>query len=188
MTKQDFIKRVIISSVIAAVAVLIIFGFCIAMFARYSVPNEDNTHVVSGTVTEVYYGVGVDSTIIEMSNGDSLTLVCPWFERELYASIGYDIDELAYLLEGNDIECLRMNELPWAVKIYIDDITINNIKLTEDEIFVARIAIVIIGLIALAFPIIGEFLYINSKYKCYKKAKKKQNRKLKRNSQKAENS
>ena len=188
MTKQDFIKRVIISSVIVVVAVLIIFGFCIAMFAQYSVPNEDNTHVVSGTVTEVYYGVGVDSTIIEMSNGDSLTLVCPWFERELYASIGYDIDELAYLLEGNNIECLRMNELPWVVKIYIDDITIDNIKLTEDEIFVTRIVIIIIGLIALAFPIIGEFLYINSKYKCYKKAKKKQNRKLKRNSQKAENS
>ena len=86
------------------------------------------------------------------------------------------------------IRLINLLEKPTTGKIYIDDITIDNIKLTEDEIFVTRIVIIIIGLIALAFPIIGEFLYINSKYKCYKKAKKKQNRKLKRNSQKAENS
>ena len=182
MTKRGFIKYIIISSILAVFVVAAIIVFCIAMFDQYSMPNEDNTSIINAMVTDVYYGVSASTseTVVEMSNGDSLTLVCPWFERSLYSAIGYDIDELADLLEGKNVKCLLMNRLPWAVKIYVDDIVIDNSKLTEDQIIVTRISIVVLGLIMLAFPITGEILYIKSIYRHYKKLEKKLRRKKKR--------
>ncbi len=180
LTKDVFRKHVLICSVLNVIAVAIIIGFCVIMFNRYSFPNEENTSEISGTVTEVYHGVPKGEFGVAMSNGDSLRLVYPWGIRNLYSTLGYDIAQLSDLLEGKNIECIRMNTLPWAVKIYVDDIVIDNSKLTSDAIFVTRIGIVIIGLMMLAFLIGGDILYLKLKYRCFEKAEKKRMRKIRR--------
>ena len=182
MTKKNFIRRIIISSVLTAIAIALIITFCVLMFAKYSYPSEENTSMASDTVADVYYAVGVDVVIVEMSNGDQLQLVYPNFSGELYSAIGYDLDELCELLEGEEIEYRRMDHLPWIVEIYVDDIVINNTELTNKQIIVSRIAIVIIGLIMLAFPICGDVAYIKKQYRCYKKSEKKRARKARRSS------
>ncbi len=150
------------------------------MFNRYSFPNEENTSVISGTVTEVYHSVPKGDVVVAMSKGDSLRLVYPWGIRDLYSTLGYDIIQLSDLLEGKNIDCVGMNTLPWAVKIYVDDIIIDNSKLTSDEIFVTRVGIVIMGLIMLVFLIGGDILYLEQKYKRFVKAEKKRMRKINR--------
>ena len=184
MTKKDFIRRIIISSILTAIAIALIITFCILLFIQYTKPNEDNTSISSGTVADVYHGGKKKGVIVEMSNGDLLQLVYPNFSSELYSAIGYDLDELCELLEGEEIEYRRMDRLPWITEIYVDDISINNNELTNKQIVVSRIAIVIIGLIMLAFLICGDIAYIKSKYKQYKKAEKKRIRKSKRDLQK----
>lgn len=164
-------------------AIALIITFCVCLFIQYTKPNEDNTSTSSGTVADVYHG-GKKGVIVEMSSGDQLQLVYPNFSGELYSAIGYDLDELCELLEGEEIEYRRMNRLPWVTEIYVDDIVINNNELTNKQIIVSRIAIVIIGLIMLAFPICGDIAYTKSKYKQYKKAEKKRIRKSKRDLQK----
>ena len=151
------------------------------MFAKYSYPSEENTSIASDTVADVYYASGKNVVIIEMSNRDQFQLVCPNFQRELYSTIGYDLDELCELLEGEKIEYRRMSKLPWIVEIYINETVIDNNVLTFKQMTVTRIAIVIIGLIMLAFPIAGEVLYIKEKHKIYKKEEKKRARKARRN-------
>lgn len=180
MTKSEFKWRVIISSILTAIAIAIIIASCVYLFDVYSAPSEENTSLESGTVSDVYYVSPRDVVIIEMSNGDQFQLVNPYFPRELYSAIGYDLDELAELLEGEEIEYLRMSKSPWIVEIYIDEAVIDNNVLTAEQITVTRIAIVIIGLIVLAFPIVGDILYIEQKYKLYKKAEKKRKRKARR--------
>lgn len=180
MTEEVFRKHVIISSVLTVIAIAIIIGFCLFMFDRYSLPSEENTSITSGTVTDVYFASGAKDVMIEMSNGDLFQLVCPWLPRNLYTTIGYDLTQLSELLEGKDIEYRRMNKLPWVVEIYVDDIVIDNSKLTSEEMTVTRISIVILGIIMLAFPIGGDVLYLKAKYKCYAKAEKKRMRKLNR--------
>lgn len=178
MTKESFRKHIVISSVLTTIAIAIIIGFCVIMFVRYSLPSKDNTSIISGTVIEVYHGVPSGGVFVEMSNGEVLKFVYPWGIQNLYSIIGYDTTQLAALLEGKHVECLRMNRLPWAVEIYVDDIIINNSKLTAEQIIVTRISIVITGMIMLAFPIVGDVLYLKAKYKCYVKAEKKRTRKL----------
>ena len=180
MTKKNFIRRIIISSVLTAIAIALIITFCVLMFAKYSYPSEENTSMASDTVADVYYGKKV--VIVEMSNGDQFQLVYPNFAKELYATIGYDLDELCNLLKGKEIKYLRMDHLPWIVEIYVDDIVIDNNVLTAKQMFVARIAIIIIGLIMLAFPICGDVAYIKKQYRCYKKSEKKRARKARRSS------
>ena len=180
MTKKNFIRRIIISSVLTAIAIALIITFCVLMFVKYSYPSEENTSMASDTVADVYYAVGVDVVIVEMSNGDQLQLVYPNFSGELYSAIGYDLDELCELLEGEEIEYRRMDRLPWVTEIHVNDIVINNNELTNKQIIVSRIAIVIIGLIMLAFPICGDVAYIKKQYRCYKKSEKKRARKARR--------
>ena len=180
MTKKNFIRRIIISSVLTAIAIALIITFCVLMFVKYSYPSEENTSMASDTVADVYYAVGADVVIVEMSNGDQFQLVCPNFAKELYATIGYDLDELCQLLKGKEIRYLQMDHLPWIVEIYIDDIVIDNNVLTAKQMSVTRIAIIITGLIMLAFPISGDVVYVKSKYKQYKKAEKKRTRKARR--------
>lgn len=177
MTKDGFRKRLIISSALTVTAVAFIIGFCIIMFQRYSPPNENNTSMINGTVTEVYHGVPKGEVVVVMSNGDSLRLQYPWGIQNLYSTIGYDIAQLADLLEGNVIQCRRMNRVPWAVEIHIGDTIIDNSKLTSEQCIVTRVSIVVLGLIGLAFPISADVIYLRGKYKCYRKAEKKRARK-----------
>ena len=180
MTKNDFLRRIIISSVLTAIAIALIITFCVLMFVKYSYPSEENTSMASDTVADVYYAVGADVVIVEMSEGKKFQLVYPNFQSELYSTIGYDLDELCNLLIGKEIRYLRMDHLPWIVEIYVDDIVINNNELTNKQIDVTRICIVIIGLIMLAFPICGDVAYIKKQYRCYKKSEKKRARKARR--------
>ena len=182
MTKKNFIRRIIISSVLTAIAIALIITFCVCLFIQYTKPNGDNTSISGGSVADVYHGGKKKGVIIEMSNGDQLQLVYPNFSGELYSAIGYDLDELCELLEGEEIEYRRMDRLPWVTEIYVDDVVINNNELTNKQIVATRIAIVIIGIITLAFPISGDVAYIKSKYKQYKKAEKKRARKARRSS------
>ena len=182
MTKKDFILRIVISSILTAIAIALIITFCVLMFVIYSYPSEENTSIASDTVADVYYAVGANVVIVEMSNGDEFQLVCPNFPKELYATIGYDLDELCNLLKGKEIRYLRMDHLPWIVEIYVDDIVTDNNVLTAKQMFVTRIAIIIIGLILLACPICGDVAYIKKQYRYYKKSEKKRARKARRSS------
>ena len=182
MTKKNFIRRIIISSVLTAIAIALIITFCVLMFAKYSYPSEENTSMASDTVADVYYASGKKVVIVEMSNGDQFQLVYPNFAKELYATIGYDLDELCDLLKGKEIRYLRMDHLPWIVEIYVEDIVMNNTELTNKQIVATRICIVIIGLITLAFPICGDVAYTKKQYRCYKKSEKKRARKARRSS------
>ena len=180
MTKKVFRRHIIISSLLTVIAIALILIFCISMFNRYSKPSEKNTSIESGAVAEVYYAVGKNVVIVEMSNGDQFQLVYPNFARELFSTIGYDLDELDELLKDNEIEYRRMSELPWIVEIYVDGLTINNNELTEKQIVATRIGIVILGIIMLVFSISGDVIYLKNKYKQYKKAEKKRVRKERR--------
>jgi len=133
-------------------------------------------------VADVYHGGKNKGVIVEMSNGDQLQLVYPNFSGELYSAIGYDLDELCELLEGEEIEYRRMDHLPWIVEIYVYDIVIDNNILTVKQINATRIGIVILGVIMLAFPICGDVAYIKKQYRCYKKSEKKRARKARRSS------
>lgn len=187
MTKSEFKKHIIVSSLLTVVAIAVIISFCVIMFDKYSKPSEDNTSVSSGTVAEVYYARG-NRVIVEMSDGEQFQLVCPWLPKDLYNAIGYDLDQLAELLEGQKVEYRKMDKLPWVVEIYINDIVIDNNRMTSEEIDTAYVGIVIIGLIMLAFPVCGEVEYIKAKHKIYKKAEKKRVRSAKRKESKSQNS
>ena len=180
MTKSEFGRRVIISSILSVIAIAIIILFCVFMFDMYSYPSEENTSLESGTVADVYYVTGVKTVMVEMSDGERFQLEYPNFANELYSAIGYDLDGLGKLLNGREIEYRRMNRLPWIVEIYVDDVIVDNNELTNKEITATRVCIVIIGVIMLAFPIAAECAYLKSKYKQYKKAEKKRKRKAER--------
>ena len=177
MTKSEFKCRIIISSLLSIIAIVLILAFCCLLFIQYTKPNEKNTSVSSGTAIDVYHGGRHKGVIVEMSNGDQFQLVYPHFSGELYSTIGYDLEELCELLEGENIEYRRMNRLPWIVEIYVDDTVIDNNILTAKQIVVSRVTIIILGTIMLSFPIAGEVAYIKSKYRLYKKAGKKRARK-----------
>lgn len=173
MTEAVFRKHVIISIAAVVAAIGAITAFCAIMFDKYSVPSEENTSVASNTVEEVYYATGIESVIIEMSDGEKFQLVCPGFQQELYSTIGYNLTQLSELLEGKEIEYRRMNKLSWIVEIYIDGITVSNKELTSKQITLTRIGMIILSLIMLTFPIGGAIIYIEGKYKLYIKAEKK---------------
>ena len=177
MTKSNFRKHIIISSLLATVVIAGIIFFCITMFDKYSKPTEENTSIEIGTVTDVYYATGTKDIVLELSDGEQLHLVYPWRAKDLYKAIGYDLDQLVELLEGQTVKYRKMDKLPWVVEIHINDIVIDNNKMTCEEIDTTYVSIVIIGLIMLAFPVCGEVAYIKAKYKIYKKLKRNGSRK-----------
>ena len=188
MTKSEFRKHIIVSSLLTVVAIAVIISFCVIMFDTYSKPSEDNTSISSGTVVDVYYETGTKEVVVEMTTGEQFQLVCPWLPKNLYNAIGYDLDQLAELLKGQKVEYRKMDKLPWVVEIYINDIVIDNNKMTSEEIDTTYVGIVIIGLIMLAFPICGDVAYIKAKQKIYRKAEKKRVRSAKRKANKLQNS
>ena len=135
---------------------------------------------MSATVTDVYFTSPKHTAQIAISGGEPLVLVSPNGLRNLYSTIGYDVDQLAQLLEGKTIEYRRMNGLPWIVEINVGDTKIDNNKLTIQEIVLVRVGIVILGLLMLVISISCYVVYLKAKYKRYLKAKKKQERKEKR--------
>ena len=188
MTKSEFKKHIIVSSLLTVVAITVIISFCVIMFDKYSKPSEENTSISSGTVVDVYYASGTKEVVLEMSDGEQFLLVYPWLPKDLYNAIGYDLDQLAELLEGQKVEYRKMDNLPWVVEIYINDIVIDNNKMTSEEIDTTYVGIVIIGLIMLSFPICGDVAYIKAKQKIYRKAEKKRVRSAKRKANKLQNS
>ena len=181
MTKSDFRKHIIISFLLATIVIAGIIAFCVIMFDRYQKPNQENTSIEIGTVSDVFYASGKNVVIVEMSNEENYQLVCPWSPKDLYNSIGYDLDQLAELLEGQTVEYRKMDKLPWIVEIHINDVVIDNNEMTCEQMDTTYVGIVIVGLIMLAFPICGEIAYIKTKYKIYTKAEKKRIKKARRN-------
>lgn len=187
MTKSEFRKHIVFSSLLTAVAVVAILSFCVILFHMYPKPTEENTAISSGTVAHVYYSSNIKEVIVEMSDGEQLQLVCPWLPADLYDAIGYDLDQLARLLEGQEVEYRRMDKLPWVVEIYVHGVVIDNHQMTSAEIDSTYIGITVIGLMMLAFPICGEAVYIKTKYKLYKRAEKKRSGSDKRKEDRARN-
>ena len=183
MHKQTFRKQIVFSSILTAIAIVPIVVFCACMIKRYSPPNENNTSTMSDTVTEVYYTApGERVVVIALLDKEPLKLVSPYTLNNLYSTIGYDIDELANLLEGKDIEYRRMNDLPWAIEIYVGDTKIDNTKLTTQQMYFTRVGIVIVGLIMLAFAVCGDIVYLKSRHHTYQKAERKRIKRAKRDS------
>ena len=133
MTKSDFRKHIIISFLLATIVIAGIIAFCVIMFDRYQKPNQENTSIEIGTVSDVYYASGKNVVIVEMSNEENYQLVCPWSPKDLYNSIGYDLDQLAELLEGQTVEYRKMDKLPWIVEIHINDVVIDNNEMTCEQ-------------------------------------------------------
>lgn len=75
MPHKIFRRQLVVSSLLTVIAVVAIVVFCIAMFNKYTPPNENNTSLVAGTVTDVYYGAPRGGVTVVMSNGDSLRFV-----------------------------------------------------------------------------------------------------------------
>lgn len=94
MTKNNFRKHVVISSLLTVIAIVLILTFCVFLFIQYTKPNEKNTSISSGTVADVYHGGKKKGVIVEMSNGDQFQLVYPNFSSELYSAIGYALSVL----------------------------------------------------------------------------------------------
>ena len=62
---------------------------------------------------------------------------------------------------------------------------IQNTEFTTKQMETTWVGIVVVGLIGFALAISGDVVYLISKYKCYRKAIKKQERKAKRELRKA---
>ncbi len=79
-----------------------------------------------------------------------------------------------------------MMKSPWVIEINVGEVIINNQGLIEKMIVEARIGTVVLGLIVLPWPVYGNVLYLKGKYKLYKKAQKKQEKKLRNQHRKTE--
>ena len=177
MTKQTWHKRLVISSLITLMIILGIVCFLFLMFQRYSYPDEHNTSLVTGTVGEVYFTVPKDDVVIELTNGECLQLVYPSMKSQLFSAIGYNIDELAVLLEGKQIQYHRMNDLPWIVQINADGVIIDNHDLTVQQITVSRSGIMIVGLIVFVLSVSSEAVYLKTQYDRFRNAERKRHKK-----------
>ena len=187
MTKVSFLRHAIISITVTVllIAFAIVF-FSVFTYYKYPMPNEENTTVKSGTVKEVYYMVGRDTVGVELSDGNVLIFVYPFFAREFYSHIGYNLDELCDLLEGKSIEYRQMNTTDWVLEIYVDDAVIDNVKLTEEQLIATWVGAVIISILMLALIICFEYLYLHPKYKSYRQYERKRLKKVMRELQTAQ--
>lgn len=184
MTKQTWHKCLAISAVITLMIILGIVCFLFLMFQRYSYPDEHNTSLVTGTVGEVYFTVPKDEVVIELTNGECLQLVYPSMKSQLFSAIGYNIEELASLLEGKQIQYRRMDDLPWIVQTNVDGTIIDNHELTAQQISVSRSGLVIIGLTVFALAMSSEATYLKTQYDRYRNAERKRLKKARREGRK----
>ena len=187
MTKSEFRKHIIGASWIALVSMVGITLFSVYMFDMYSFPTMENTSVASGTISEVYVRGGKNPTVIvETSDGEQLALVCPYFLKDLYKDIGYNLDQLVELLEGKNIEYRIMDKLSWVLEIYVDDVVIDNNNLTRDEIITTLVGIVILAILMIVILVCIEIAYLQPKYKLYQQYERKRLKRVMRELQKAQ--
>ena len=187
MTKSEFRKHIVVASLIALVSMVVITLFSVYMFDMYSFPTMENTSVASGTISEVYVGGGKKATVIlETSDGEQLVLVCPYFLKDLYKDIGYNLDQLAELLEGKKVEYRIMDKLSWVLEIYVDDVVIDNNNLTRDEIITTLVGIVILAILMIVILVCVEIIYLQPKYKLYQQYERKRLKRVMRELQKAQ--
>ena len=185
MTKQEFLRHAIISITLTVIISAIVIAF-FAVFTpyKYPIPNEDNTYYKTGTVEGVYFYTPRHIVAIELTDGTALAFVYPWFVHQFYSHIGYNFDELSALLEGKTIECRAMNTCPWLLEVYVDDIVIDNIELTEKQIIATWIGAGIITILCISLIVCFEILYLRPKYKLYQKEERKRLKRVMREIQK----
>jgi hypothetical protein len=166
---------------------VVITLFSVYMFDMYSFPTIENTSVASGTISDVYVRGGKNPTVIvETSDGEQLVLVCPYFLKDLYEDIGYNLDQLAELLEGKNVEYRIMDKLSWVLEIYVDDVVIDNSNLTRDEIVTTQVGIVILAILMIVILVCVEIIYLQPKYKLYQQYERKRLKRVMRELQKAQ--
>ena len=171
MTKKAFALRTAISITIAVTAIALYLLFAYTQWLKYSSPDESNTTVFSGTITDVYYGVPHGGVTVVFADGEKLRFAYATRSRELYEHLGYSLDELVELLEGEEVVCTRMTRLSWIVEIRLGDITLSNEALTVEQIKVTRWSILILAPIWVAICAVADVSYIRIVHERYAKAK-----------------
>lgn len=184
LNKRTFIRQILLSSFLMFIIIAAIAGLSVMLLQLYAPPSESNTVAVTGTVTEVYFARSKGGVVV-LSSGEQLQLVYP--AGSLYSAVGYDVRQLADLLEGKDIQCRRMARLPWIVEIHAGDATIDNLEATVEQMAFTRAGIVVLGLILLVISIGCDVTYLQAKYQCYLKEQKKQKKRRKRDLKKVQN-
>ncbi len=180
--KKVFLKQVVVSTILFLMAVSCIVGLYVyIVFYQYSPPTDNTTTLARGTVKEVYYHSKLGDVCIVMTNEAEYRLTSPnKGTAQLRKEIGYSTEQLATLLEGNEIQYRYMDRLSWITQIYIGNTVIDNTKLTNDTIVTCNIATAVICLIGLAFPVCGYVYYLRTKYARYQGAERKRKKKEKR--------
>ncbi len=168
-------SKAIFSLMITFLASIVIIVFFVLMFCKYAPPNETNTYTSHGTVSDVYLVLESKKTNLEIAfeNGETFSLVYPNTIKELYAKLGYDDEELEELLEGKEVEFTALKNWNWITNISVGTIRLDNTELTATQCRFTQIVIVLLGIIALVFPIGLEKMYWD---KNIKSKKKKQNK------------
>ena len=171
MTKKAFAVRTAISITIAVTAIALYLLSAYTQWLKYSSPDESNTTVFSGTITDVYYGAPRGGVTVVFADGEKLRFAYATRSRELYEHLGYSLDELVELLEGEEVVCTRMTRLSWIVEIRLGDITLSNEALTVEQIKVTRWSILILAPIWVAICAVADVSYIRIVHERYAKAK-----------------
>ena len=141
------------------IVIVLVICLCTAQFNRYTPPSNDNTSIISVTVSDVYYSLNKKSVVIRTSNGDEYQLVSPTSSNEMYDEIGYNLEELSVLIKEKKVELLVLDELPWVVEINVDGVVINNSVLTIKQSNVTKVSIIILGVLMVMFPIGLTLIY-----------------------------
>ena len=141
------------------IVIVLVICLCTAQFNRYTPPSNDNTSIISVTVSDVYYSLNKKSVVIRTSNGDEYQLVSPTSSNGLYDEIGYNLEELGDMIKGKKVELLVLDELPWVVEINVDGVVINNSVLTIKQSNVTKVSIIILGVLMVMFPIGLTLIY-----------------------------
>ena len=159
MSSVFFGKGSVAPILLCLIVIVLIICLCTAQFNRYTPPSNDNTSIISVTVSDVYYSLNKKSVVIRTSNGDEYQLVSPTSSNEMYDEIGYNLEELGVLIKEKKVELLVLDELPWVVEINVDGVVINNSVLTIKQSNVTKVSIIILGVLMVMFPIGLTLIY-----------------------------
>lgn len=159
MSSVFFGKGSVAPILLCLIVIVLIICLCTAQFNRYTPPSNDNTSIISVTVSDVYYSLNKKSVVIRTSNGDEYQLVSPTSSNEMYDEIGYNLEELGVLIKEKKVELLVLDELPWVVEINVDGVVISNCILTTKYANVTQVSIIILGVLMAMFPISLTLIY-----------------------------
>lgn len=178
-------KQAILSGVILLLFAIICIWFSYRFgIYQYAARTEDNTSIARGTVESVYTSTtrrGHSRTLyVGMTSGENLILSHGFTMSSFKNETGYDLAQLRALLEGNEITYLRMDRVPWIVKIYIGDTVIDNTKLTDTDLTTSRWGVPILSSLLLIAAIIWDICHFRKKYaQMERKRRKKERRRAK---------